>query len=122
MHTGNDPITIASDSSSAEEEEEESLDDSDLEELVEDERRERVLSVQSRLPPNFRIMDVSGNHRKACTECGQNNFFWGDFYVTDVVQPWGADKICMYCIDSWLIQFESSEEESFPRVAKRKTK
>eukprot|EP01024_Parvocaulis_polyphysoides_P000724 TRINITY_DN10190_c0_g1_i1.p2 TRINITY_DN10190_c0_g1~~TRINITY_DN10190_c0_g1_i1.p2 ORF type:complete len:236 (-),score=49.13 TRINITY_DN10190_c0_g1_i1:496-1203(-) len=65
---------------------------------------DKVREASRQLPPGWapkRVLN-SSCHRKKCTNCGCG---WceGDWYFTDVSCPWGADKICINCIDIWLI-------------------
>ena len=69
---------------------------------------QHVRSVQSRLPPNMSVKQVAGNHRKPCSECGKSDWFDGEWYIYDHVQPWGSDKYCLNCAD---MQFNGQDSE-----------
>ena len=60
----------------------------------------RTDEVGRKLPPNYQIREVSGNHRKPCSDCGKNDWFRGDYYVFDAFQPYGTDKYCLDCADN----------------------
>lgn len=47
----------------------------------------RAEQVRRRLPPNYSIRKVRGNHSKPCSDCGTRDFWQGDYYVYDSVQP-----------------------------------
>jgi len=72
----------------------------------------RAYRVQRNLPGNFRVQEVAGNHRKPCTDCGNSYWEMGDYYVTDVHQPWGADKLCLDCAEmrNWSGTDEDDED------------
>ena len=79
----------------------------------EEHRRERMLSIQARLPLGWAAMPVRGNHRKACTRCGKRDWMHGDWYFTNQAVPWDADKLCEGCIEGWLFEqyLESDSDE-----------
>lgn len=60
----------------------------------------RAEQVRRRLPPNYSIRKVRGNHSKPCSDCGTRDFWQGDYYVYDSVQPWGTDKYCLDCAET----------------------
>lgn len=76
---------------------EESEDDN--EEFDDNDDRERAAVLRAKLPPNYGIREVSGSHRKPCSECGLSDFFPGSFYIYDHVNPWGSDKFCLDCAE-----------------------
>ena len=50
---------------------------------------------------HFKGAPVVGSHRKKCTDCGGSfTAHCGQYYYTDVVSPWGADKFCGSCMRS----------------------
>eukprot|EP00092_Neocalanus_flemingeri_P009090 GFUD01009786.1.p1 GENE.GFUD01009786.1~~GFUD01009786.1.p1 ORF type:complete len:165 (-),score=56.72 GFUD01009786.1:72-566(-) len=54
---------------------------------------------------------VLGNHRKNCTKCYQSFHGFGEWYWTDAVVPWGADKYCDRCMAEEVgADFEEDEE------------
>eukprot|EP00092_Neocalanus_flemingeri_P095144 GFUD01121044.1.p1 GENE.GFUD01121044.1~~GFUD01121044.1.p1 ORF type:complete len:203 (+),score=67.15 GFUD01121044.1:59-667(+) len=57
---------------------------------------------------------VSGRHRKNCTECDQSFYNDGEeWYWTDAMVPWGADKYCDRCVSKEVgMDFEKDEEVS----------
>lgn len=59
----------------------------------------KVHRVRSKIPSNYEVRKVVGNHRKGCSDCGKNDWMIGDYYVHDHVQPWGAQKFCLDCAD-----------------------
>eukprot|EP01025_Chloroclados_australasicus_P042565 TRINITY_DN4525_c1_g1_i1.p1 TRINITY_DN4525_c1_g1~~TRINITY_DN4525_c1_g1_i1.p1 ORF type:complete len:266 (-),score=60.17 TRINITY_DN4525_c1_g1_i1:1434-2231(-) len=78
---------------------------------------EELQEVMHRLPYGYGPKQVlnSTQHRKGCTECGKSHWYEGEWYVTHLGQPRGADKICMDCLYSWVVENgeEDSEEEDF---------
>ncbi|KAL7574694.1 hypothetical protein ACA910_003037 [Epithemia clementina (nom. ined.)] len=59
----------------------------------------RVNRVRQRLPGNFTIREVAGNHRKPCSECGKNDWCDGDWYIHDASHPWDTEKFCFDCAE-----------------------
>eukprot|EP01026_Neomeris_dumetosa_P036329 TRINITY_DN29311_c0_g1_i5.p1 TRINITY_DN29311_c0_g1~~TRINITY_DN29311_c0_g1_i5.p1 ORF type:complete len:481 (+),score=55.95 TRINITY_DN29311_c0_g1_i5:106-1443(+) len=41
-------------------------------------------------------------HVKPCNHCDKMKWVYGEVYYTNLVEPWGAQKICSDCICSWL--------------------
>lgn len=64
-----------------------------------------------RLPSNYEAKEVSGNHRKPCSDCGKCNWELGDWYVYDKVNPWGTDKFCLECAESRDWEEEDGEDD-----------
>eukprot|EP00187_Rhodella_violacea_P010660 CAMPEP_0174893040 /NCGR_PEP_ID=MMETSP0167-20121228/7896_1 /TAXON_ID=38298 /ORGANISM="Rhodella maculata, Strain CCMP736" /LENGTH=245 /DNA_ID=CAMNT_0016131707 /DNA_START=73 /DNA_END=810 /DNA_ORIENTATION=+ len=75
--------------------------------------RKRVDALRMRLPGNFTVREVSGNHRKPCSECGMNSWGPGDWYVFDVVKPWGTEKYGLECAENndWSSDSEDDEDD-----------
>lgn len=50
-------------------------------------------------------------NRKACSSCFKTDWWEGELYFTDLVQPWGADKLCEGCMEGWLAERYGVEED-----------
>eukprot|EP00548_Thalassiothrix_antarctica_P016781 CAMPEP_0194183010 /NCGR_PEP_ID=MMETSP0154-20130528/28797_1 /TAXON_ID=1049557 /ORGANISM="Thalassiothrix antarctica, Strain L6-D1" /LENGTH=152 /DNA_ID=CAMNT_0038899669 /DNA_START=23 /DNA_END=482 /DNA_ORIENTATION=- len=72
----------------------------------------KVNRIRAMIPSNFEIREVSGNHRKPCSNCGKRYWLKGDWYVCDAIQPWGTDKYCLDCAEhkNWGGSFDSADE------------
>ena len=86
-------------------------DDDDDDEDDDDDDRGRVDRLRFKLPSNFEVREVSGSHRKPCSQCGMNDFFPGSFYVYDCVNPWGTDKFCLDCAEMRFGGHDDEDEE-----------
>ena len=53
--------------------------------------------VRRRIPSNYEVREVKGNHRKECSDCGYSDWMGGEYYVQDRTNPWGGDKLCLDC-------------------------
>ena len=51
------------------------------------------------LPSDFEVRPVRGSHRKACSECGHNSWFEGEYYVYNARQPFDTEKYCLDCAE-----------------------
>eukprot|EP00984_Skeletonema_dohrnii_P018648 scaffold8749_cov115-Skeletonema_dohrnii-CCMP3373.AAC.3 len=73
----------------------------------------KVRRVCSKIPSNYEVRKVVGNHRKGCSDCGKNDWMIGDYYVHDHVQPWGAQKFCLDCADDrdWNNNSDDDDDE-----------
>ena len=60
----------------------------------------RINRLRERLPPHISAREVTGNHRKPCSCCGKGDWFHGDWYIFNSVQPWGTDKYCLDCAEN----------------------
>ena len=80
-------------------------------EREQEEKFEKVDEVQRHLPSGWAIREVSGNHRKPCSDCGHSSWFPGEFYIYDAAQPWGTDKYCLDCAEMKFLYGGDSEEE-----------
>ena len=83
--------------------------DSDEDDFGDD--RSRAAALAPKLPPNFAIREVSGNHRKPCSECGTSDFYPGSFYIYDAVSPWGTDKFCLDCAEMRFDSFSGASDD-----------
>eukprot|EP00979_Chaetoceros_neogracilis_P010538 scaffold2483_cov276-Chaetoceros_neogracile.AAC.10 len=53
--------------------------------------------VRRKIPSNYEVREVKGNHRKGCSDCGYSAWMGGEYYVQDRINPWGGDKFCFDC-------------------------
>ncbi len=77
----------------------------------------RVYQVRQRLPPNYSVLQVTGNHSKPCSDCGTHDFDYGDYYVYDSVQPRGTDKYCLDCAEARDWGYSDDEEDDEDKFA-----
>ena len=103
-----DMLMPASGPSDADKECEDDHDEEDDDDNDDNESRRRRL--KSLLPRNMVIKSVrdAERHTKECSDCGMLDWENGDYYVTDDVRPWGADKLCLYCAE---MRFTADESD-----------
>jgi hypothetical protein len=84
----------------------ESDDDDDEEEKI------RVANLRRLLPSKYEVREVTGSHRKPCSDCGKQSWSCGDYYVFDSSNPYGTAKFCIECAEhrDWGNEREGEEE------------
>ena len=75
-----------------------------------DDNESRRRRLKSLLPRNMVIKSVKDaeRHTKKCSDCGMLDWENGDYYVTDDVRWWDADKLCLYCAE---MRFTADESD-----------
>ncbi|KAK9810427.1 hypothetical protein WJX72_010506 [[Myrmecia] bisecta] len=69
-----------------------------------DDYQQRVGRFVPRLPVGWEAREVRGNHRKGCTSCSKSAWAPGQYYFTNIEDPWDAEKLCEDCIEGWLAE------------------
>lgn len=84
----------------------ESDDDDDEEEKI------RVANLRRLLPSKYEVREVTGSHRKPCSDCGKQSWSCGDYYVFDSSNPYGTAKFCIECAEhrDWGNERDGEEE------------
>ena len=72
----------------------------------------KAAQVRRKIPSTYEVRQVTGSHRKPCSDCGYSSWFHGDHYVYNSSNPWGTGKFCLDCAETrdWSDELEDGEE------------
>eukprot|EP00986_Skeletonema_menzelii_P007339 scaffold2854_cov140-Skeletonema_menzelii.AAC.15 len=73
----------------------------------------KAARVRRKIPSTYEVRQVTGSHRKPCSDCGFKSWLHGEYYVFNSSNPWGTGKFCLDCAENrdWGDELEDDEDE-----------